>query len=395
MLLHPESPSCVHPNNVPPLKELHIILDIAEKIDRNDVKFHLSDKCPVEYDILLVPFAGEHYLLCISSDRKSIHSASGSHFHVTFKEVDDNMGDLPDIQHCTPTTRLPKLAPLMRPEDSWWHAQHKLGATSSGRMCVFIHGSGLNLDIPWTPMFTDYWGEIHILGITPQCTVRKFIHMDTLDYGWNYKPNQKKVCDLVLSSTRAGFFNATNTTVFTHSMGALVFAAAQLNHYCYLGEGSSWYAAAPPTEGSQVASFLDEICANEKWRTIISVASNLCNGAKPSASYDTLATNFPGLSLLHTVVSTVAKGEMCGTSAYGLNSVDSAGLALVAEISSLPAPNDGLVTEDSCNVGRPFGGAPTANYYRADINHADATCRNGDGWWGIERKPCSWYTGKI
>jgi hypothetical protein len=85
---------------------------------------------------------------------------------------------------------------------------------------------------------------------------------------------------------------------------------------------------------------------------------------------------------------------MCGTSAYGLHSIDSAGLVLLAKIAGLSLPNDGLVSWNSCHLDYTYGAAFDDDWYETVTNHADATCRNGDGWWGLDRRPCSWYTNK-
>ncbi|OQR88403.1 hypothetical protein ACHHYP_06834 [Achlya hypogyna] len=56
--------------------------------------------------------------------------------------------------------------------------------------------------------------------------------------------------------------------------------------------------------------------------------------------------------------------------------------------------HDGVVSFPSCSVG--FGNFDTdaansnANY-KASINHLDTSFRNGDGWWGADRKPLKWF----
>ncbi|OQR91221.1 hypothetical protein ACHHYP_04861 [Achlya hypogyna] len=56
--------------------------------------------------------------------------------------------------------------------------------------------------------------------------------------------------------------------------------------------------------------------------------------------------------------------------------------------------HDGVVSFPSCSVG--FGNFDTdaansnANY-KASVNHLDSSFRNGDGWWGADRKPLKWF----
>lgn len=90
-------------------------------------------------------------------------------------------------------------------------------------------------------------------------------------------------------------------------------------------------------------------------------------------------------------------GEMCGIDAYGLNSWYSPlFVALSGFGTGLEKPNDGLVSLRSCraNPTQPFGGLATDLFYQTTSNHADVTCRNGNGLWGDDRKPCNWFMNK-
>jgi len=66
----------------------------------------------------------------------------------------------------------------------------------------------------------------------------------------------------------------------------------------------------------------------------------------------------------------------------------------LSELAGFEDINDGVVTWSSCNQQ---GGSVTykADYreafYKADANHIDTSCYEGDGDWGISRRPCSWY----
>jgi len=94
------------------------------------------------------------------------------------------------------------------------------------------------------------------------------------------------------------------------------------------------------------------------------------------------------------------KGSLCGTSAFGLNTVYSIPLSVVASYAGYPEDNDGLVAQGSCKVlgrnqGNTFRDDADSKFYRPTTNHKDNTCNHGDGLWGNRRKPCSYYANKI
>jgi hypothetical protein len=74
---------------------------------------------------------------------------------------------------------------------------------------------------------------------------------------------------------------------------------------------------------------------------------------------------------------------MCGNSSFGLSSVDSVPLTVVANYCNFNSPNDGLCSIHSCNAVslNPYEGDPKSNFYEASVNHPDCTCRHGDGLW--------------
>jgi len=56
--------------------------------------------------------------------------------------------------------------------------------------------------------------------------------------------------------------------------------------------------------------------------------------------------------------------------------------------------NDGFVPWSSCvaaSEDEDYELTFQDAYYRPAVNHADGTCRNGNGVWGINRQPCRWY----
>jgi len=107
---------------------------------------------------------------------------------------------------------------------------------------------------------------------------------------------------------------------------------------------------------------------------------------------------YPGLTGLYSIFETKITGAMCGTSTAGLISPYSPALLLIARIGNLETPNDGMVWYDSCFIVEPDikpSSSPTSLFYDASVNHADSSCRNGDGWWGDDRQPCAWYTNRV
>jgi hypothetical protein len=52
-----------------------------------------------------------------------------------------------------------------------------------------------------------------------------------------------------------------------------------------------------------------------------------------------------------------------------------------------------MVTLSSCNLNNErFSDDFNSNFYKSNINHADGTMRNNNGWWGNDRKPISWIS---
>lgn len=120
----------------------------------------------------------------------------------------------------------------------------------------------------------------------------------------------------------------------------------------------------------------------------------LCAGTVPSGAYQSMVPTNPALVQAQSIIKSQLTGMMCGTSAYGLNSKYSVALQLLATIGKLENPNDGMVSFDACSqhIEEGFSNQPSAYYYEAGVNHADGTCRNGNGWWGDDRQPCDFFT---
>jgi hypothetical protein len=93
------------------------------------------------------------------------------------------------------------------------------------------------------------------------------------------------------------------------------------------------------------------------------------------------------------------KGRMCGSSAYGQGGFNGVGLAAIAGVVGYGEASDGMVSMSSCaqaGASRGQGLAPDArsNNYIINGNHADGTCRSGDGAGG-DQKACTWFKNMI
>jgi len=217
-----------------------------------------------------------------------------------------------------------------------------------------------------------------------------------MHYGWDNTTLQDAYCALALSDQSPGETKIQNKIIFAHSMGNLVFAAALLNGRCSLGDGSSWYSAMGPVNGSDLDLFLEKACGDPGLFHYVAALDGSCDGSQGTQAYRSMAPSYPGLAALRPIAVEQMKGIMCGTSAYGIDTLTySASLSLLANMGNLETPNDGLVWFNSCMVLNETGSDPTGLFYVPSVNHADGTCRNGNGWWGIDRRPCDWYTNKM
>lgn len=71
-------------------------------------------------------------------------------------------------------------------------------------------------------------------------------------------------------------------------------------------------------------------------------------------------------------------------------------LQALASLVNYGEKNDGMVGIASCLLdGKTYGTTPDSDYYQAAINHADGTCRDGDGDFGKStRQPCAWFASR-
>jgi len=89
---------------------------------------------------------------------------------------------------------------------------------------------------------------------TPYCTSYAFVHQDTFNNGWDVPELQKAYCLAATGSNTSTTIS--QTTVFTHSMGNLIFAGALESKHCSLDNSSQWFSANAPWRGSDAVPWL-------------------------------------------------------------------------------------------------------------------------------------------
>mmetsp|Transcript_16417 Transcript_16417/g.29152 ORF Transcript_16417/g.29152 Transcript_16417/m.29152 type:complete len:335 (-) Transcript_16417:900-1904(-) len=261
----------------------------------------------------------------------------------------------------------------------------------AGLHCAFIHGAGsfgarkkenanrITKKLNW------YWGDVS--QYTKGCATTWFMDADTVNNGWDSAELQDLACQTALGEDVLRTITINNTVVITHSMGNLLFAGALRAGRCKFNPaGSRWLSIAAPWGGATAVQPLSRICRDQNILnvTITNIANLLgfCNGTRVSAAYLTLVPGYPGLERLIVYARKYIYGAMCGDSPVGLPTIYSVPLLTVGRVLGIPEPHDGLLNLDSClltDPNAPWGRTPEYRYYRGRLNHADSSCRNGDG----------------
>jgi hypothetical protein len=259
--------------------------------------------------------------------------------------------------------------------------------------CIFLHGVGQSESGNVTDTFVEYWGNIH--ENTPQCDKRYFIKEESLSRGWDNIELQKSFCKVALMDQNKNEKIIKNKILFVHSMGNLIISAAIKNKFCEIDKTTSWYDIQGPILGSDAAKYIVDVCEGrqEGWGVkYIAEIGGYCDPKTNTSypAYKELSPEYPGIKELYAIAKSNVKGVLCGTSSYGLQTRYGIALSAISYIVGFDEPNDGMVPFSSCNLGFEFEEDFQSNFYKSNINHADGTMRNNNGWWGNDRQPISW-----
>jgi hypothetical protein len=268
-------------------------------------------------------------------------------------------------------------------------------AARGTKACIFLHGAGQPDDLPAQNSFPKYWGKVE--QVVTQCSSTTFVRANTQDFAWDNQQLMQKYCDTALQATGATGTTINNAIIFTHSMGNLIFSGALATGLCSLGSDANWWSVSGPITGSRVCDVLNTVCRGDHPSQALEILArtlDACVGTETTPSYKSMQENFPGTFKIAVEGFSKRAGLMCGDTPLGLGTLDSVGLSLLAQIAKLDSgANDGMVDLDNCSPG--FSGAWSSNAadpdYKPAVNHGDTTCRNGDGFFGSDRMPCTWY----
>eukprot|EP01087_Luapelamoeba_hula_P001482 TRINITY_DN1119_c0_g1_i1.p1 TRINITY_DN1119_c0_g1~~TRINITY_DN1119_c0_g1_i1.p1 ORF type:complete len:509 (+),score=35.09 TRINITY_DN1119_c0_g1_i1:101-1627(+) len=405
-LLSQNNAACLPRAQYPPLHELEGALAKASLLTGSS---YLPRIGSCRGDLWTVPFAGREYVVC-TNEAGLLQTVFGEEFTLEITDLQESadvatnnaLFDRLKSIDCPKAATYYNVHHTRPAQDHKWFsgeselskAQRSLPSNATQRVCVFLHGSGVQHDEPTSDSFTEYWGQMG--NFTPQCSSRRFVHMDTWSRGWTSPILQKMFCQVSLDDDGSDVI--TNKIVFTHSMGNLILAAAIQNGVCSIDmKTTSWFAVQAPINGSKGALVLEKLC-NSSDETIRRILNDLtyCNGTAgdTAAAYKSMIPGYPGLHGVEKMIFKYSKGRLCGTSAWGLNTPYSVALSAIADVVNYGEENDGMVGLSACseapelNLYQPMY---NATYYIPTVNHADGTCRNGNGWWGLARDPCTWY----
>ncbi|KAG2759794.1 hypothetical protein PC116_g15493 [Phytophthora cactorum] len=275
---------------------------------------------------------------------------------------------------------------------------------STPRPCIFIHGMGVEEELPGNlDNFTDYWGD-HLPDHAPCCSSMQFTHLNTVNNTWTSAEQQQKVCDRVLAVSDASTDSTiSDTIVVTHSMGNLMFAGAIANGRCSLDSSSTWVGLAAPMKGSMCSDFVQESCAGETnvvWEKIGNITGRCpASTALKSLAYQGGNHTTDKLEAAYTAAQDVYKDNvyaaMCSKWYSGIPSVYQAQFwALGTMVPHKSRKNDGMVEFQSCAFGIPdseFDGSWKSRFYKTRLNHYDMEFLTGDSLLNGEKMPLKWF----
>ncbi|KAF0715265.1 Aste57867_3479 [Aphanomyces stellatus] len=405
------SAGCLQPTQVPPMSLLQPSLTSSRIVGNVIVGDTAVDMSCDDGYLLEVAFAGEIFAWCASSTTSQLVHAKGSDLTLTLTYLSD-LADVPTIQaphldEMCPTldTTMPlAVAPQARATRAEATAQLEsatCGCQGDMKPCLFLHGVGESSTQASTSTFAASWGSIE--NNSPCCSSLTFAHLDTVSRPWYDATLLQEFCDAALGAASNNNGNAVGDLILvTHSMGNLIAGGAVANNLCQLSNRVSWVSLAGPMTGSKTANLLEQKCNSGGWgnaaiKSILSLVGK-CPAQPAYLSLKTQDTDNSYAQSQFAMAQTArqqhtTKKLLCGSSPTGLITVDSA-LQIVSQMSGFDNPNDGVVDLNSCTAGvgtNGFGNTYSSSNYYASVNHLDASFRNGDGWWGDDRKPVKWF----
>ncbi|CAK4626714.1 unnamed protein product [Aphanomyces euteiches] len=417
--------SCLTASQMPTFNVVDSTLHNAKVIDSATVgstTIVASKDCP-QGKLLSVAFGGEKFIVCTAGDDK-VKQITGQDMDVGVEYLSSLAGvpslDVPkalDGSVLSCQTIAPKSVATVETksfsEVTTAFTETLLGTRQESlfgsdcqckarKPCLFVHGVFNFIEGGLTDTFPLYWGDVH--KHVPCCSSIKFVHFDTINQGWNDDSIQISLCKAALQVSGSSTKTVGPLNLITHSMGNMITGAALASGKCSLSKDVTWISSAGPMKGSESANLLAEKCLGGGLDVIISVPLEFLGFCPPTRAFASLyyqdSVNAATQKLL--VASAQARANhpnkkvLCGTSAYGINSIFSIPLQIIGSWSDHNGAHDGLVAVESCVAGLGnnfgFGGDITSTNYKGPLNHEDLAFRNGDGWLGDDRKPVKWLS---
>ncbi|KAF0688174.1 Aste57867_20179 [Aphanomyces stellatus] len=410
---------CLPADQVPPLSLLMTSLASATQVHDVFDSSYSWVHCDSTLDrIFQLQFAGEPYLVCISSTTNQLRAVIGQDIEMDVAYI-ANATDAPPISiPQVPHSNTPLACPDIRnaivsvnqPSNLPFDSYMALPATTTqttctcqgeAKPCLFVHGLGEQDVLNLSTTFPSYWGNIQ--DHAPCCTTTHFAHLDMVNQGWTNDLLQQSFCDAVLAVSGGDNRTIGNLILVAHSMGNLVAAAAVAAGKCHMVQGNiTWVSLGGPMLGTPSANLIVELCQNELFSAISNAAQAFLGSCPAKAGRMSLLVESPNdparaaqyAQAQHVWTQFVTRAA-CGTSPVGLYTSYSPLLLSTAKLASLTPANDGLVPWVSCTAAAldpsAFDTTYTSPFYKAAVNHVDLTFRNSDGWWGADRKPIKWF----
>ncbi|CAK4252604.1 unnamed protein product [Aphanomyces euteiches] len=404
------SAGCLYASQVPPVHLIQSSLEASREVDSVLVNGTAVPMNCETGQLLELQFAGETFVFCNSNANQLSH-AKGTDLEITVEYLNDPTL-VPDIAAPEVSTEcayidttLPTTARRLTAASASASTAATLSSSSCGcqgkvKPCLFVHGVGVKASSALTSTYSDYWGSIE--KNAPCCSTTQFAHFDTVSRGWEDASLQQEFCNAALQVAANNQGKTVGDLILvTHSMANMFASSAVANNKCQFSTGVSWVSLSGPMQGSKSANLLVEKCTSGTWSDLaLKGILDIVGYCPPQPAY---------LSLLHqstvdsntqsqfaSIQSTRAQHVtklVCGTSPIGLITIDSA-LEVVSALSHHDSANDGVVDINSCQAGygtSGFGTSYSSSNYQASLNHLDTSFRNGDGWYGNDRKPVKWF----